>query len=541
MSDRLSCRSRPGLIYLQPTFADPDHCINMLDIIQRVRDAQPFNARVYDRILRSAARRGVPMYTKGQLVRGYHALVREGCLEPDEETLRRLRMKPTRTLSGVAPVSVLTRPHICPGQCVFCPSDARLPKSYLADEPGAMRALMLDFDPYRQTSKRIEAMCNVGHHTHKVELLVLGGTWSAYPRDYQAWFLWRCLDAMNGAESATLAEAQARNETARHRQVGLTIETRPDAITPDEVHWLRRLGVTRVQLGAQSLDDAILNRNKRGHTVADLRRAVSLLRGAGFKVALHWMPNLLGATPASDLEDFHRLWDDPALRPDELKIYPTALLPGTELYRHYQRGDYYPYDEEELVNLLAACKALVPRYCRINRVMRDIPAGNIVAGVTCSNLRQAVQARMAGRTGCNCIRCREVRKGTVSPNDLSLEVTEYDTDRGRELFLEATTPDDRLAGFLRLSLPDLPPPIEELEGCAIIRQVQIYGPALRIGQVGRGQAQHQGIGGWLIDEAKRRARRAGFGRLAVIAAVGTRRYYRRHGFTTDDLYMTAAL
>jgi elongator complex protein 3 len=454
--------------------------------------------------------------------------------------VRRLRVKPTRTISGVAPVTVLTEPFPCPGECVFCPQVDRMPKSYLPDEPGAMRAAAHEFDPYAQTASRVAVMAQLGHNVDKVELLILGGTWSCYPEPYQEWFVRRCLDALNETEAATLEEAQRLNESGPRRNVGLVVETRPDRITPEEVHRLRWLGATKVQLGVQSLDDDILALNRRGHTVAETHRAMRLLRLAGFKIAVHWMPNLMGATPESDLEDFRRLWDDPALRPDELKIYPTALLPDTELYEHWQRGEYQPYEEGTLVTLLARCKPLIPPYCRVNRLMRDIPAPNIVAGVKKSNLRQIVKQHMRQQgLACRCVRCREVRGRAIDTDALALERLDYETDGARECFLSYLTPEGRLAGFLRLSLPRAEPPIAELAGCAVIREVHVYGPALELGARRDGTAQHAGLGTRLLDEARRIARQEGFRRLAVIAAVGTRPYYRERGFRRDNLYMVS--
>ncbi len=482
--------------------------------------------------------------SKSHILSGYTQLCQETGATPDPRLVRRLRVKPTRTISGVAPVTVLTEPFPCPGECIFCPAPESMPKSYLPDEPGAMRAASHDFDPYAQTASRITAMANIGHNVDKVELLILGGTWSCYPPEYQEWFVRRCLDAMNGTESATLEEAQRANESAPHRNVGLVVETRPDHITPEEVRRLRWLGVTKVQIGVQSLNDDILARNRRGHTVAQTRRAMRLLRLAGFKIVAHWMPNLLGATPEGDLEDFGRLWDDPALRPDELKIYPTALLSDTELYELWQQGAYRPYDEETLVDLLARCKTHIPPYCRVNRLMRDIPSPNIVAGVKKTNLRQIVQRHMAKEgLACRCIRCREVRGEPVDPNALVLERLDYETDATRECFLSYTTPDDRLAGFLRLSLPyaEAKPAIAELSGCALVREVHIYGPAQELGDRRAGAAQHAGLGTRLLDEARRIARQAGFRRLAVIAAVGTRPYYRARGFDQGELYVIADL
>ena len=515
----------------------------LVEVIERLRAADGDND-VYSRISKAYAARTGHVLTKSELVDGYRRLVELGRLPFDRELMRRLQRKPVRTSSGVAPVTVLTKPFPCPGQCIFCPDAANMPKSYLPDEPGAQRALQNEFDPYRQTLSRIRAFESIGHDAGKVELLILGGTWSAYPRDYREWFVKRCFDAMNGVDVNTLEEAHRLNETAAHRNVGLVIETRPDAVSVREVVHLRRLGVTKVQLGVQSLDDRILELNKRGHTVADTRRAFTLLRGAGFKIVAHWMPNLYGATPESDYEDFLRLWEDPALRPDELKIYPTSLLENTALYTLWQEGKYEPYPEEVLIDLVARCKTHVPRYCRINRVFRDIPSPNIVAGTKKANLRQLVQRYMAERgMTCQCIRCREVRHRSVASGSLRLDVFTYNTSVGREVFLSYVTPDDHIAGFLRLSLPASPEvvPIEEIKRAAMIREVHVYGPALSVGTPSDGEAQHRGLGRRLIEKAAEIARGEGFRELAVIAAVGTRPYYRKLGFELHALYMMRSL
>ncbi|HQV64282.1 MAG TPA: tRNA uridine(34) 5-carboxymethylaminomethyl modification radical SAM/GNAT enzyme Elp3, partial [Anaerolineales bacterium] len=369
--------------------------------------------------------------TKAALVGAYNQMVAAGTIKPDQVLLERIRMKPMRTLSGVTTVTVLTKPYPCPGKCIFCPTDVRMPKSYLPDEPGAMRALEHQFDPYEQVHARIRALENLGHPTDKIELLILGGTWSSYRRDYQEWFIKRCFDAMNEPERGALrdhadkletagvdiAQAQAVNETTSHRNVGLVIETRPDEINPDELRWLRHLGVTKVQMGAQSFDDHILEINKRGHDVESTRKATALLRAAGFKIVLHWMPNLLGATPESDRADFAKLWTD--FCPDEIKIYPNQLLANAELYEYWQRGEFHPYTTDELVDLIADIKPTIPRYCRVNRVIRDIPGNNVVEGNTRTSLRQDIQAIMKTRgTHCQCVRCREVRGKTVEAESL---------------------------------------------------------------------------------------------------------------------------
>ena len=528
----------------------PETFTQAVQALQAIRDGMD----VMTAIKRHPLPRG--LLSKSALVAAYRRLVAEGVWEADPDLLARIRLKPVRSLSGVTVVTVLTKPYPCPGECVFCPDDARMPKSYLPDEPGAQRALMHAFDPYTQVRARLAALEAVGHPTDKIELLVLGGTWTAYPKDYQTWFIRRLFDALNADDcppawqqkgecrAPDLEATQRHNETARHRNVGLVVETRPDHITSRALRRLRELGVTKVQIGFQSMDDRILALNKRGHTVEDNLRAAALLRAAGFKIVAHWMPNLLGATPASDRADFARLWQ--GLCPDELKIYPTQLLPNTELHAFWQRGEYTPYTTETLIDLLADLKATVPPYCRINRVIRDIPSTHVVAGNKRTSLRQDVLAEMARRgTRCRCIRCREVRGQPVKPDLLRLEDFTYTAAHAEEHFLQFVTPDDRLAGFLRLSLPrPEAPPVgmeADLAGAALIREVHVYGQSLPVGAEQHGAAQHIGLGTRLLAEADRIARTAGFRKVAVIAAVGTRQYYLQRGFVRGQWYLIKAL
>ncbi|MGA2111714.1 MAG: tRNA uridine(34) 5-carboxymethylaminomethyl modification radical SAM/GNAT enzyme Elp3 [Anaerolineales bacterium] len=484
--------------------------------------------------------------TKDFLLHVYREMVQAGELPQEERILRALRMKPVRTLSGVATITVLTKPYPCPGECLFCPTDARMPKSYLHDEPGAMRAEQHHFDPYEQTAARLESLEAVGHPTGKVELLILGGTWTAYPRDYQARFVQRCLDALNGGESSTLAEAQERNAQATRRNVGLVIETRPDRITPAELRWLRSLGVTKVQIGVQSTQDRILELNQRGHTLADTRQAFRLLRAAGFKIQAHWMPNLLGADEHSDRADFAALWSDLDLRPDELKIYPTSLLRDSKLFTSWERGEYHPYSFEQLIELLVTIKPTIPRYCRVSRLVRDIPAHHVVAGNRRSNLREEAQRVLASRgLRCQCIRCREIRGQPVRREDLRLEELVYRTGGAEEHFLSFVTCQDRLAGYLRLSLPHEPGERlgwPDLREAALIREIHIYGQSLEVGDPGsQGAAQHVGLGSELLSNAETLARRRGYTRLAVISAIGTRGYYAERGFLPEELYQVKPL
>ena len=563
---------------------------------------------------------GGGFYSLANLVDAWRAFAgTDGVPQYDEAQLYKLRRKPVRSLSGVTPLTVLTKPFPCPGECIFCPNDVRMPKSYLADEPGAQRAEKNAFDPYLQTWMRLQTYRNLGHSTDKIEIIILGGTWSFYPETYQIWFVKRIFDALHdfgegidlrdevfaalreksqflGApvsnvalqgESLTesynqtvsslyaaemrrsrgmaqeiaagmrmrsladeyatwdeLEHAQRQNENAPCRAVGLVIETRPDHISRDEVIRIRRLGCTKAQIGFQSLDDAVLAANKRGHDVTATRRAVRLLRMAGFKIHAHWMPNLHGSSPASDLDDYARLFEDADFRPDELKIYPCSLIESAELMRHWRAREWRPYTHDELLDLLVACFERTPEYCRLTRVVRDIPGTDIVDGNKATNFRQLVEAELA-RQGkrSDDIRAREIGRRSVRADDLRLDCQRYESSIGDEVFLQFITAERDIAGFLRLSLPDVShePLLEELSGCAMIREVHVYGLALGIGSQSNGRAQHAGLGRRLIEAAADMAREAGYARLAVISAVGTRAYYRRRGFADGALYQVRDL
>lgn len=518
-------------------------------ILNEIREGQDVMS-----VIRRNPLAGGGYLNKAALVAAYNQMIATGEIQPDVALLDRIRMKPMRTLSGVTTVTVLTKPYPCPGKCIFCPTDVRMPKSYLPDEPGAMRALEHAFDPYVQVESRLRALTNLGHPTDKIELLILGGTWSSYRRDYQEWFVKRCFDAMNEINEERFKEepkdrsvnpdvelqnAQAINEMSKHRNVGLVIETRPDEINEDEIRWLRHLGVTKVQMGAQSFDDHVLEINKRGHDVECTQKAVALLRAAGFKIVLHWMPNLLGATPQSDREDFARMWH--GFCPDEIKIYPNQLLANAELYEYWQRGEFHPYTTEDLVDLIADIKPTIPRYCRVNRVIRDIPGNNVVEGNTRTSLRQDVQDEMKKRgTRCQCIRCREVKGKTVELSSLQMDDFTYPASKAEEHFISFNTPEDGLAGFIRLSLPSNESPqtgMSDLTSAALIREVHVYGQSLAVGAEKTGAAQHLGLGTRLLEEAESVARKNGFKKLAVISAVGTRGYYMGRGFERGEYYL----
>ena len=414
----------------------------------------------------------------------------------------------------------------------------------------ARRGVEHAFDPYAQVSSRLKALHEVGHPTDKIELLILGGSWSAYPAKYREWFIRRCFEALNlenpedDQDEVSLASVQERNSRGKHRNVGLVVETRPDLITSEHLIELRRQGVNKLELGVQSMDDHILELNHRGHDSQTTEKAVSLVRSAGYKVVVHWMPNLLGATIDSDRQDFARLWREGGLNPDELKIYPCQLLRNAELFQYWQKGEYQPYSEQELIGLLADIKPTVPRFCRINRVIRDIPSNHVVEGNRNTSLRQDVAEELKSRgTKCDCIRCREIRKNELSDGELIFDDLVYQAGRAEEHFLSFNTGKDQIVGFLRLSLPEKAYefPIPDLDDAAIIREVHVYGQSVEVGAEQKGMAQHRGLGSQLIEKAAEISKNAGYSKLAVISAVGTREYYAGRGFVMGELYMVRDL
>ena len=541
--------------------------------------------------------------------------------ELEERFIRSVRMKPRRTASGVATITVITRPHTCSSNCIYCPCDLRMPKSYLANEPACQRAELTFFDPYVQVAARLQALHQMGHSTDKVELIVLGGTWSDYPESYQYWFikeLFRALnewpnspnhiqerlnwytsfglqnteetlssfvaeqqkaiiddnttynqafhklyDASKPHQSAwlqmqstydELVEQQHVNETAAARVVGLVIETRPDTITPENLCMFRQLGCTKIQIGIQSTRQEILDANQRQMSVAQIKRAFSLIRLYGFKIHSHLMVNLLGATPEADKRDFKTFVTDPGFLPDEIKLYPCALVSGTQLVQKYRGGAWQPYAKDELVDVLVQDVLATPPYVRISRMIRDISATDILVGNKHTNLRQMVEQELAAEDVANRvqeIRFREINQQQVRAAELTLQDFTYTTAVSDEHFLQWVTADNKIAGFCRLSLPHwnkltsgaCDVAANELlvqPGQAMIRELHVYGQALSLGSEGM-SAQHQGLGQKLLAKASSIAAEAGYTSLNVISSIGTRAYYRAQGFTHAGLYQQKAL
>lgn len=574
-------------------FLPEDHERRLTGILQELMDLETLDPSSYESVLRRYPKQGGGFFSKSEIIRGFRHLNRKlGWNLAERPVLERLRMKPVRTESGVAPVTVLTRPYPCPGRCIFCPSDVRMPKSYISSEPGAQRAAQHQFDPFLQSFSRLRTYHNIGHDTDKVELIILGGTWSSYPESYQIWFVAQCLRAMNEMGSEAMAnpmpspppkldfralttvldgrrleesynqvvrgflhdqdhlaikeetaswtdleQMQHDNESAEARCVGLVVETRPDYLDLQETLRMRRLGATKVQIGYQSLSDEVLRLNHRGHDVASTRRAMFLLRQAGFKIHAHWMPNLYGSTPEKDIQDFERIFGDADFRPDELKIYPCSLIETAELMAYYQDGRWQPYSQTDLLEVIIQCMTRTPEYCRVTRVIRDIPGTEIVEGSRVTNLRQVAEQRLS-EMGLRSqdIRSREIRHRKIDPGKLHLKRLEYETSLGREVFLQYVTEENRIAAFLRLSMPRQPVEISEIRHSAMIREVHVYGLLASLGQKSTTRSQHLGLGRRLMDEAVKIATEHGFRDLAVISAIGTRPYYRNHQFVDGQLY-----
>ncbi|MFA4825389.1 MAG: tRNA uridine(34) 5-carboxymethylaminomethyl modification radical SAM/GNAT enzyme Elp3 [Methanoregula sp.] len=473
---------------------------------------------------------------------------------PEEKKILRkiLLVKPTRTLSGVAPVAVMTSPAPCPhGKCLPCPGGPehpyQSPQSYTGEEPAALRAREHNYDPFMQVHARLEQFELLGHRVDKVELIVMGGTMTARPAEYQEQFVARCIESMNTYPGGTPApvppdvvSVENDNERSAIRCVAITFETRPDWCRREHIDRMLSLGVTKVELGVQHVDDAILTYNRRGCTVADTVEANTLLRDAGLKVGFHMMPNLPGSTLESDKLMFETIFSDPRFKPDFLKIYPTLVTPGSEIEEHWERGIYSPYKENELIELIAYAKTLIPEFVRLQRIQRDIPAKLIVAGSRHSNFRQLAQNRLkaTGRK-CRCIRCREIgRLPSIVESDM--RVKKYECCGGTEHFISAVS-GDSLIGFTRLRFPSkVYRP--ELENAALMRELHVYGSLVPVGRDADSEEwQHRNYGRALLALAEETAITGGYSRLAIMSGMGVRPYYRRQGYERAGPYMVKEL
>jgi len=531
-----------------------------IKLFEEIASKKEWEKDSLNKILRKYKDSNGKILRNDELVEVYEELVGSNYLQEKKIIQERIRLRPTRSNSGVTVVTVLTKPFPCPGKCIYCPNDICMPKSYISSEPGAQRALASKFDPYAQVYNRLIALKNIGHNIEKVELIILGGTWSVYPLDYKLWFVNQCYCALNdtskntkeyieprdnGFEKTTwkdLEKNQEKNETAYCRNVGLVFETRPDYISEKEVFEMRKFGATKVQIGIQSLSDKILEMNHIGRSVDSAKNAFSLLRRAGFKIHGHWMPNLYGSTVKDDISDFKKLFGKDFC-PDELKIYPTSVIPNTELASLYREGLHIPYSEKELVEVLSKTIPLTPRYCRLSRIIRDIPSSEIEAGNKKTNLRQIVENELERKKiKLNDIRSREIKGESIEWKDVVLEKLEYKTSVSDEIFISyKTKKTDRICGFLRLSIPkkDLIANnfIEELNNGSIIREVHVYGKVVGIEEESNGESQHLGLGKSLVNAAEEITKKRKLKKISVISAIGTRKYYEKLGYTKGELYM----
>ncbi len=584
-----------------------------------------------------AKKYGQPILSHPEILKEYRNKLEIGTVKPQVELEKVLRKRAVRTLSGIAPVAVLTKPYPCPGECAYCPTEKNVPQSYLSNEPAVMRAIRCGYDPYKQVQLRLGALEANGHEPTKIELIVIGGTWSVLPEAYKFWYITWCFRAANEYEKkfsifpeATFGTSnfqfsnksqfsifkqiqnspklrsgqtkykiqklkkqllieQRKNESAKYKIIGITLETRPDYINEKELWQMRELGATRVELGVQAVDDKILKLNKRGHGVAEIARATERLKNFGFKVTYHIMPGLPGATAKKDLAMFKKLFtpldkiktlslnlndrnkdkkiskfindksyltgfSDERFQPDQLKFYPTIVTRGSLLYKWWQAGKYRPYSDKVLQDLIVKCKKIVPPYVRIIRLIRDIPGESIIAGNRITNLRQVMKDR---GVECRCIRCREPRELKIT--NYELRIIKYKASFGIEYFLSYESKDEKiLYGFCRLRLISRNSQLithSSIKNAALIRELHVYGELVSVpstgsvrlsspksGQVAKiKKIQHAGLGKMLMREAEKIAKQNGYEKIAVIAGVGARVYFRKLGYKLRGSYMEKSL
>jgi len=479
-------------------------------------------------------------------------------LKPEEKDklLPLLRRKIVRTISGVTVVAVMTKPWPCPQKnpCAYCPGGPPygVPQSYTGHEPAAMRGIQNDFDPYEQVRKRVEQLEAIGHAVDKVEIVIMGGTFPGMPLEYQEHFVKRCLEAVTRRKARSLEKAKKLAETGRTRNVGITVETRPDWAKEKHVDHMLSMGITRVELGVQNVYDDIYELVERGHSVRDVTEATRILKDAGLKVAYHLMPGLPGSSFERDLEGFQKIFADPEFKPDMIKIYPCLVLKGTKAYEWWRRGEYRPYATEEAVQLILEVKKMIPPWVRVMRVQRDIPAFLIEAGVNRSNLRQLVLRRLKEEgVRCRCIRCREVGhrwlKDRVKPDPENIQIltVKERASEGEEVFISAEDAvNDVLVGYLRLRIPSGKAHRPEIlpETTAIVRELRVYGPLVPVGMHLAEAWQHKGYGGVLLSEAERISNEDyGRKKVVVTSALGTKQYYKRFGYNYDGPYVSKVL
>ncbi len=449
---------------------------------------------------------------------------------PDKGEIR----KPSKTLAGVTPIAVMCKPRKCKhGTCLYCPS-LNVPQSYTPKSPPVLSANLLKYNPYEQIKSRLKAFKLMNHPTQKIELIIMGGNFLEYPIKYQYNFIKRCYDGLNEKTSKTLEQAKKLNEKASHRCVALCIETRPDSINEKTIKRILEFGCTRVELGVQCLDDKIYKFVNRGHGVKEVVEATRRLRNNGFKVGYHMMLGLPGSNPKKDLEMFKKLFRDERFKPDQLKIYPCQVIKGADLVGLHEKGKYKPYSKEQVQKLIIKIMKIIPNYCRVMRIMREIPPDYLVAGIIRIDLRRDIDAELKRKVKDRIkeIRFREIgfairdlRKGEKINNKLGLKITKYKASRGEEYFLEIVNKDNILFGLCRLRI---------FNSAGVVRELHVYGQALKIGEKSKRLGQHRGLGKQLLNEVEKIVKGAGVGELKVISGVGVRNYYRKLGYGLDD-------
>jgi elongator complex protein 3 len=459
--------------------------------------------------------------------------------------------KPTKTISGVAPLALMLPPRKCDhGTCLYCPTfhstkntktDLRgAPQSYTPDSPAVLRAKECNYDPIKQINARLKAFDYMRHPTEKIELIIMGGTFLSYPKDFQKDFIKKCYDALNQQKSKTLAEAKKLNETTHHRCVALCIETRPDVITASQIQDILKYGATRVELGVQAIDDEIYKKVNRGHTVQDVIDATTRLKKAGFKIGYHLMPGIPGSTPEKDIKMFKKIFKSKDFKPDQIKIYPCQVLKGAGIENLYYGGEYVPYNKEQTAKIIIEMLKLTPRYCRIMRIMREIPPQYLVAGVKNIDMRHDIEKNIdRKKSKIQEIRFREIgfviRDSRKLDTKIKIKTTKYKASGGTEYFIEAINKDNILFGLLRLRLDKNSP--------AMVRELHIYGPTLKLQQKAKTEWQHKGLGKQLMQEAEKIAKKKNFKTIRVISGIGVREYYKKLGYELDkeNIYMEKQL
>jgi elongator complex protein 3 len=457
--------------------------------------------------------------------------------------------KPVKTASGVAVIALMPKPYACPhGRCTYCPGGVEFntPNSYTGREPSTQNAISNGYDAKKQILDKLDQLIAYGHDSTKLELVIVGGTFLFMPRDYQKSFIKSCYDALNGFDSPDLESAKKNNETAKVRNVGFTIETKPDYCKSQHVDWMLDYGITRVEIGVQSLHERVYEIVNRGHTFNDVVESFQIAKDAGYKIVAHMMPGLPTISPKDDIEDFKKLFSDPDLVPDMLKIYPTLVLENTGIYQSYKQSNFTPYSQEDMIQVLTEVKKIIPSWVRIMRLQREISSDHIIAGPKFGNLRQIVQQNLKKQNlSCKCIRCREagLSENSIDIADIKMNRQDYTSSGGEEIFLSYDDSKDRIFGFLRLRKPSKKAYRKEVtDNTCIVRELHVYGKSLKLGERDRDSIQHIGLGKSLMKESERISREEfDAKKLLVISAVGTREYYSKLGYSLLGPYMSKEL